>query len=107
MVLVGHSQRLAEPLSRRQRRTIATVGVFLVLCFAGAVAWLVIHPGSGIPPSRNGCVNVPLPGATGGTLFHACGQNARSWCAQQFVSTGTYAPTAQTQCRLAGIRPRS
>ncbi|MGA2469387.1 MAG: hypothetical protein ABSG64_01685 [Solirubrobacteraceae bacterium] len=108
MVLVGHSQRLAEPLSSRQKRALATVGAILVLASVGVAAWLATHSNSELAASRNGCVNVIIPAATGGQALHYCGSAARAFCRTEHAIHNEIAQTVDVQCRLAGVeRPRS
>jgi hypothetical protein len=101
MVMVGHSQRLAQPLTRGQQRAIALV---LALVLAAAT-WAIIRPSSA-PVSRNGCVSVVIPGSMGGGLLHYCGAAARSWCQAEFARTDLLARLGQPQCRIAGLQPR-
>jgi hypothetical protein len=101
MVMVGHSRRLAQPLTRGQQRVIALVLVAIL----AATAWAVIRPSSA-PVSRNGCVSVVIPGSMGGGLLHYCGTAARSWCQGEFARTDVLARLGQPQCRDAGLRPR-
>jgi hypothetical protein len=101
MVMIGHSQRLAQPLTRLQKRLIA---VLLVGSLAVA-AWAIARAPS-TPKSANGCVYVVIAGSTGGDLLNRCGASARRWCASEFASSGTLALKIQAQCRLAGLAPR-
>ena len=101
MVMVGHSQRLAQPLTRGQQRVIAVVvGVLLA-----AATWAVIRPTSA-PVSRNGCVSVVVASSTGGGLLHNCGAAARAWCQTEFARSDALARLIQPQCRRAGLQPR-
>lgn len=102
MVLVGHSQRLAEPLTPRQRRIMAGVGIALVLA-AIAVAVVIATNTNGYGVSRNGCVSVVLAGSTGGELTHECGAPARAWCRNESRQRSPIALKVEAQCRLAGI----
>jgi hypothetical protein len=104
MVLVGHSQRLAEPLTRRERRTMAAFGVLLVAAVI-AVAVLVTTGNGGGSVSRNGCVSILVAGSTGVELLHECGAPARSWCKSELGRRSTFALKLAVQCRLAGIDP--
>jgi hypothetical protein len=88
MVMVGHSQRLAQPLTRHQRRATAIV----VAVLAGPTLWAVLRPGSGA--------------AGDGTLRHQCGAAARSWCQSEFTRPEPFALRAQVQWRLAGVSLR-
>jgi hypothetical protein len=101
MVMVGHSQRLAQPLTRGQQRVIALVLAAVI----AAATWAVIGPSSA-PVSRNGCVSVVIPGSMGGGLLHYCGAAARAWCQGEFARTDVLARLAQPQCRNAGLQPR-
>jgi hypothetical protein len=104
MVLVGHSQRLAEPLTNRQRRAIAGAGLAALLGVIIAVVLIVTQP-SGLARSRDGCINVVLASSTGGALLHRCGAPARAFCRREYGRHDALAQTIQPQCRLAGIRP--
>ena len=104
MVLVGHSQRLAEPLTSRQRRSMAVVGVLFVLA-AVAVGILASVDTGGIPVSRDGCVSVLVAGSTGAEVLHECGAAARSLCHSEYARHDRLAQRLQPQCRLAGILP--
>lgn len=104
MVLVGHSQRLAEPLTRRQRRGLAGAGAGVVLAVIVAVVLIATRHG-GIAPSRDGCINFLGASATGAGLVHQCGAPARAFCREEYARHDALAATAQIQCRLAGIRP--
>jgi hypothetical protein len=100
MVMFGQAERLAQPLTRRQKRVIG-----LVLAVALALAgWVVVHS-SASPTSANGCVNVIIAGSTGGGLLSHCGAAARTWCASELSSSGALALRIQAQCRLAGLEP--
>ncbi len=101
MVLIGHSERIAQPLTRTQKRAIAAV-----LIVALGLAGFAIARASSAPTSSHGCVNVLVGGSTGGALLSHCGQAARSWCATEFRSTDALALRIQAQCRLAGLAPR-
>jgi hypothetical protein len=98
MVLVGHAQRLSQPLTRMQRRLVAAVVIIVV----GASAWAITQAASA-PASRNGCVNLVVPGSMGGGVLSHCGAAARSWCASEYRQSDPLALLAAVQCRLAGI----
>jgi hypothetical protein len=101
MVMVGHAQRLAQPLSRAQRRVIALVLIAIV----GTCVFLVAR--SSAPVSRNGCITVTFPGSMGAQVLSHCGAAARSACASAYAAHDPLALRTQTQCRLAGIKPRT
>jgi hypothetical protein len=100
MVMTGHAQRLAQPLTRGQKRVIAIVVAALV----GVSSWLIVGQ-RGVPVSRNGCVNVLVASSMGGGLLQHCGAEARSWCQAEFARNDALALRIQEQCRLAGLRP--
>jgi hypothetical protein len=101
MVMFGHAQRLAQPLTRAQKRVIA-VALAVVLGLAG---WAIGHS-TAAPSSSKGCVNVVVASSTGGGLLAHCGAAARAWCTSEFASSDALALRIQTQCRLAGLAPR-
>jgi hypothetical protein len=104
MILVGQSQRLAVPLTRRQRRAMVACGVVL-LAAAIAAGILSVTTGSGYPVSRDGCVSVLVAGSTGGQLLRQCGAPARALCKTEYVRHDRFALEVQAQCRLADIKP--
>ena len=99
MVLVGHAQRISQPLTRLQRRLLAVVAIIV----AGTLAWAITQAASA-PASRHGCVALVVPGSMGGGVLTHCGAAARSWCASEYRQSDPLARLAATQCRLAGLR---
>jgi hypothetical protein len=98
---------LNDRLTRRQKRTMAIVCAAIVLVFVGFGVWgaLASDPFS---TSANGCVNVTLPGSTGGSLVHYCGADARKFCHSSSVQgQSQLAVRARPQCVLAGLLPSS
>jgi hypothetical protein len=100
----GRSQRLAGPLTRRQKRLMALAGALVVVVLGGVSAWAVINPDA-YSGSRNGCVTVSVPSSTGGAIVHDCGAGARAMCLTAFAHRDEVSLLTQTQCRLAGLRP--
>jgi hypothetical protein len=100
-VLIGHSQRLAVPLTRVQKRAIAVVLVVTL----GLAGWAIARS-SAAPTSSHGCVNVVVASSTGGGLLSHCGAAARSWCRSESAASDALARRIQEQCRLAGLAPR-
>ena len=98
--MIGHAQRLAQPLTRAQRGAIALVLIAIV----GTGAYLIAH--SSAPVSRNGCITVTFPGSMGGQVLSRCGAQARSACAAAYAAHDPLALRTQAQCRLAGLRRR-
>lgn len=99
MVMVGHSERLATPLTRRQSRTMAVViGIVLALIVA-AVTFATVSPGQHSAP---GCVDVIVPSSMGAGQLHRCGADARQWCQSLVGSREQIARLALPDCRRAG-----
>ena len=99
MVLVGHAQRISQPLTRLQRWLVAVV----LIIVAGASAWAITQAASA-PASRHGCINLVVPGSMGGGVLTHCGAAARAWCSSEYRQSDPLARLAATQCRLAGLR---
>ena len=95
-----------SPLTSRQKRVFAIIGVLLILVLGGLGVWgALAHDSYGA--SANGCVNVNLPSSTGGSTLHYCGSQARAFCVTAFASPGQISQRARPQCVLAGLRPSS
>src|ERR1700733_1260308 len=101
MVLVGHAERIATPLTHRQRWLVAAVLAAIV----GGSLWAVLRS-PGAPISADGCVRLVVASSTGGNVLSQCGASARSWCATEYSQTDPLAKRIQAQCLLAGI-PRA
>ena len=104
MVMVGHSKRLAEPLSRRQKRWMAISLAVLVLAVVGAAAVTVVG-GDTSDTSSNGCVNLIVASSLGGARLHYCGSAARDFCRSAQTHTDPISVQARPQCVLAGYPP--
>jgi hypothetical protein len=101
MVMIGHSARLATPLSRRQTRTMAAVlGCVLALVVAAIVFASV---GSDRASSARGCVNVVVPSTMGAAQMHQCGVAARQWCDSLVGKRDPMARLVLPECRRAGL----
>jgi hypothetical protein len=98
------TQPAAQPVTRRDRRRLGLVCAAVLLVFAAAGIWAVVHPG-GYGASRAGCITVMLPSSTGGGLLHACGSRARADCRHAYHSSGKVSRLTRPQCRLAGLLP--
>jgi hypothetical protein len=95
-----------SPLTSRQKRVFAIIGVLLILVLGGLGLWgALAHDSYGA--SANGCVNVNLPSSTGGSTLHYCGSQARAFCVTAFASPGQISQRARPQCVLAGLKPSS
>ena len=92
----------AEPVTRRDKRIIMTIGAVIVVVLAGVGIWAAAAPGS-YGASSHGCITVNLPSTMGGSLVHACGGKAARLCADAYAGTGLAPRLFRPQCRLAGI----
>ncbi len=100
----GRSKRLAGPLTTRNKRVMAAVGVLVAVAIVGLTVWGASDPGS-YGRSRNGCVNINMPSSMGGAIQHECGPAARALCRAAFTRHDQLALLTQPQCRLAGLSP--
>jgi len=95
----------AGTLTPRRKRAFALTGVLVLLALGGLGVWgAVAHDSYG--PSANGCVNVTVPGSTGGSTLHYCGAQARSFCHAAFRAQDQVSLRARPQCALAGLKPQ-
>ena len=90
-----------ESMSPRQKR------ILLIICAAVAVAAIVGCVWGALAPdkyatSSNGCVNVTVPGSTGGELIHVCGNDAKAFCRTAYQSSASNSHAIQVQCVDAG-----
>jgi len=92
----------AVELTRRQKRGFAIAGILVVLVFAGLAVWGSLAHDS-YATSGHGCVSVTVPSSTGGSTFHYCGAQARSFCESAFKNTDQVSLRARPQCDLAGL----
>jgi hypothetical protein len=92
----------AGQLTRRQKRVFAIVGIAVVLAFAGLALWGALAHDSDAT-SAHGCVSVTVPSSTGGSTFHYCGAQARSFCESAFKNQDQVSLRARPQCDLAGL----
>jgi hypothetical protein len=77
MPLEGQAQRLAAPLSGRDRGFIATVTGVIAIAAAASVFAYASSPAS---PSNEGCVVVTVASSLGGTTLRNCGPAAARFC---------------------------
>ncbi len=96
--------REARPLTRRQRRWLIAIGAAITVAVTAALVWAQLRPGD-YSQSGNGCVNVLTPSSLGGSILHQCGNDARTWCRQEYSANDRLALLVQQQCRIAGITP--
>lgn len=100
---LGASQASGGPkLSRRGKRILlAVAGAAVAACVALGV-WSAVGPDR-YGPSANGCVNVTIAGATGGSTLHYCGEQAKSFCQSAYSHDDKISLLGRPQCRLAGL----
>jgi hypothetical protein len=101
MVMVGHSARLATPLSRAQTRVMAAVLGGVLALVIGAIVFASLS--SSQQHSARGCVDVIVPSTMGAGQLHQCGASAREWCGSLVGKTNAMARAALPACRRAGL----
>lgn len=89
----GHQREIASrrALTRREKWTLGGVGAGLV-AFAVILVIALAGPAQG---TARGCVDVTVAGATGGTLIHRCGADARSLCREAGAPGGRQSTAGQ------------
>ncbi len=53
--------------------------------------------------SANGCISVTAASSTGGSIYHACGAQAKTFCRGAFAHSDPVSLAGRTQCDLAGL----
>src|SRR5271154_6018679 len=101
MVMVGHNQRLAQPLTRGQRRGLAVTLVVLLVAVVVATAYGLTNHAT----SKDGCINVTIPSTLGGAVIHNCGAAARAFCQTAATHSAPTSLLARPECVKAGITP--
>jgi hypothetical protein len=101
MVMIGHSARLATPLSRRQSRTMAAVLACVFALVAGAIVFASVS--SDQASSAHGCINVIVPSTMGAGQLHQCGVGARELCDSLVGKRDPMARLVLPECRRAGL----
>jgi hypothetical protein len=104
MVMVGHNKRLAQPLTRRQRRGLAISLAVLLIAIVAATAYGLASRNS-YGPSKNGCVNLTTPSTLGGVIVHDCGAAAKELCARAASANDAAARLIRPECVKAGVLP--
>ena len=77
MPFEGQAERLATPLSGRDRRFIVALVCVFVLAIAASVFAYTKRPAA---PSNKGCIVVTVASSLGGTTLRNCGAAARRFC---------------------------
>src|ERR1700749_135320 len=96
---------LDRRLTRRQKLVMAIAGGAVLIVLIGLGVWGAFAPDS-YSQSGHGCVNVNLPGTTGGVTPHFCGTKATQFCRSSSVQgTGRVAVLSRKLCQIAGLLP--
>ncbi len=103
--MVGQHKRLAEPMSRRQKRGLAISLAVLLLAVVGATAFAIASHDS-FGTSGNGCVSLTVASSLGGAELHQCGRAARALCEAAQTANDPVSRELRPQCVLAGYGPR-
>jgi hypothetical protein len=101
MVMIGHSARLATPLSRRQTRTMAAIIGGLLAVIVAVIVFASVS--SDQAHSGHGCINVIVPSSMGAGQLHQCGPAAREWCDSLVGKHNVEARLVLPECRRAGL----
>ena len=92
----------AISLSPRGKRIVYLIVALVVAAGVAVGVW------SGVTSDRytgsaNGCVNVLVAGATGGSTLHYCGAQAKAFCKSSFENSDHVSLLARPQCDDAGL----
>jgi hypothetical protein len=92
----------AIALSPRGKRIVYLIVAAVIAIGVGVGLW------SGLSSDRyegsaNGCVNVLIAGATGGSTLHYCGAQAKAFCKSAFENSDHVSLLARPQCDDAGL----
>jgi hypothetical protein len=104
MPLEGHWARTHTParsLGRREQRIVAAAAVLLAAAVIALAGVIVLAGGPAAPAP--GCVDATIASTTGGAQFHACGDEARSFCANAASAPTRTGGEARAACRRAGL----
>ena len=105
--MFGRTNPLDRRMTRRQKLVTAIAGGTVLLVLIGLGVWGAVAPDS-YSQSGHGCVNVNLPGTTGGVTQHFCGSKAVQFCRSSSVQgSDRVAELSRKQCQIAGLLPGS
>src|ERR1700761_8444760 len=100
--MFGRTNPLDRRLTRRRKVVMATAGSIVLIVLIGLGVWGAFAPDS-YSQSGHGCVNVSLPGTTGGVTQHFCGAKATQFCRSSSVQGNERdAVLSRKQCQIAG-----
>jgi hypothetical protein len=103
--MFGRTNPLDRRLTRRQKLVMAIAGGAVLIVLIGLGVWGAFAPDS-YSQSGHGCVNVALPGTTGGVTQHFCGTKATQFCRSSSVQGNErVAVLSRKQCQIAGLLP--
>ncbi|HUK44761.1 MAG TPA: hypothetical protein VLV28_05665 [Gaiellaceae bacterium] len=95
MPLEGHWDRLATPLSGRERRLLVILAAVVV-----AVAIAVgVYAATDRARHQAGCIDVTVPASVGGATIHRCGKDAVTFCRTQ----GSSDAAISRACKREGL----
>lgn len=101
---LGADQLAGPSLTPRGKKTLfSALGVIVAAGVALGVWSAVGHDKYG--PSANGCVSFTIAGATGGSLVHYCGSDAKSFCHTAYTHDDKISLLGRPQCEAAGLTP--
>ncbi|MHB1537894.1 MAG: hypothetical protein ACYCUM_04930 [Solirubrobacteraceae bacterium] len=104
MVMVGHSERLRQPLRWTRAGRVALATLATVAFAALAALAVALSSGAGSRPLPRGCISVTFPSTVGGATLSACGTRARNDCAHPARSSlGTPRAALQAACARAKL----
>jgi hypothetical protein len=96
MPVERHAERLATPLSRRDKRFLLGAGIVAALAILAGTVYLAFHGGS---RAGEKCFSATFAASLGGATVHYCGAAAAHYC--RVNATG--APRVAEACRRAGF----
>jgi hypothetical protein len=96
MPVERQAERLATPLSRRDKRFLLAAGVIAVLAVLGGILYEATKSGS---PVGERCFSATFAASLGGATVHYCGAAAAHYC--RVNAPG--APRVAEACRKAGF----
>ena len=98
MPLEGHAERLATPLSGRERGLLAALGTAAALAAVG----VGIYAATDGSARRAGCIDVTVPASVGGATIHRCGKDAARFCRTQGLTDDAIAAACRRESLVTG-----
>jgi hypothetical protein len=97
MPLEGHWQRQNTPLRSLGRREL--LAILAAVAVVAAIVVVAVTASGGSSPAQAGCIDVTIPSTTGGARVHACGAEAKRFCAEDADRGTTARAEVRRQCR--------